>query len=341
MKKLVYAVMLLSVVLLGCTKTNNGNRTDTPQNNEENPNGQENNQNPENNENPENQEEVNPVQTCADNLVIYLSFDTDKLIDLGEGITFKENKGQAAVSSGFIGKGWTNKSGKNSTEAYSKFDVAAGSAFSKIEKVTITAWVKNSTDPACYKGGLFSLNGGMMGAKPHDFPAMNVYFDNNGTSTNEETGETEVWQQINGRFIFHDDKGNEQNLWLDTGHPAFAIYGEWFHLAVTYDMDNMVKNEETGEMEALDQVNLYVNGQQVAAHTFPYKIPFNNLVTDQTNAFYVGGWSTFIEGYSTQTWQSYWAGSMDEIRFYNKAFTPEEVASLYKEELAINLAQED
>jgi len=336
MKKVFYLVTMLSVVLLGCTKPNNGNRTDTK---------------PEDKTDPQEQKDDPPVTppepekpkvtTCEENLVLYVSFDNDNLIEKGEGLTFKENKGQAGIATGFIGKGWTNKSGKNSTEAYSKFDVAAGSVFTKIDKVTMTVWVKNSTDPACYKGGLFSLNGGMMGDKPHDFPAMNVYFDNNGTSTDEETGETQIWQQINGRFIFHDDKGNEQNLWLDTGHPAFAIYGEWFQLAVTYDKDITVKDEETGEMVAKDQVNLYVNGMQVAARTFDYKIPFSNLVTDQTNAFYIGGWSTFIEGYSTQTWQSYWAGSMDEIRFYNKALSGEEIAALYKEELAVNLAQED
>ena len=337
MKKVFYFVTLLSVALFAfsCTKPNNGNRTDTPQGNEE----QKQEQEPQK-EDPKEPEKPQ-VTTCADNLVIYFSFDNDNLIDKGEGITFKENKGQAGIATGFIGKGWTNKSGNNATEAYSKFDVAAGSAFTKIDKVTITVWVKNSTNPACYKGGLFSLNGGMMGEKPHDFPAMNVYFDNNGTSTDEETGESQIWQQINGRFIFHDENGNEQNLWLDTGHPAFAIYGEWFQLAVTYDKDITVKDEESGEMVAKDQVNLYVNGLQVAARTFDHKIPFNNLVTAQTNAFYVGGWSTFIEGYSTQSWQTYWAGTMDEIRFYNKALSADEIAALYKEELAVNLAQED
>lgn len=83
------------------------------------------------------------VKTGAENLVIHLSFDKDDLIEVGEGITFKENKGQASITTGFIGKGWTNKSGNNATEAYSKFDVAAGSAFSKIENFSMSVWIKN------------------------------------------------------------------------------------------------------------------------------------------------------------------------------------------------------
>ena len=85
---------------------------------------------------------------------------------------------------------------------------------------------------------------------------------------------------------------------------------------------------------------LYANGQLVAERAFDPNIAFNNLVTEYTNAFYVGAWSTYVEGDSTQSWQSYWAGSIDEIRMYNKALSKEEILALYKEELNINLEQE-
>lgn len=354
MKKAFCFLTALTLILFGvsCTK-NNGNRPDGGGNNQEqqdpngnggeDPNG--NGGEDPNGEDPNggNQEPEGPrVKTCDENLVLWISFDTDNLIEKGEGVTFKENKGDAQIKTGFIGKGWTNKSGVNKTQAYSKFDVAAGSVFSKLDKVTMTAWVKETTtmDNENYKGGLFSLNGGLLtNGNPHDFPAMCVYFDNTGV-VDLEDGTQEATQQVNGRFIFHDNNGVEQNLWLDTWHSAFAIYGEWFHFAVTYDKDAMVKDEDSGQMVAMDQVNLYVNGMQVAARTFDQKIPFNNLVTDATNAFYVGGWSTFIEGHSTQTWQSFWPGSLDEIRFYDKALSAEEILALYKEELAINLEQE-
>lgn len=266
------------------------------------------------------------VKTGAENLVIHLSFDKDDLLEVGEGITFKENKGQASITTGFIGKGWTNKSGNNATEAYSKFDVAAGSAFSKIENFSMSVWIKNvEANP---KGCIISLNGARMGIppseKPHDFPAFNVYFDNNGTDS--ETGER--WQQVNGRFIFHDSNRNEQNLWLDTGAPALAVYGEWFQLAVTYE-----PAAKTGY--------IYVNGEEIRELTFDPGIPFNNLVTEYTNALYIGAWSTFVEGDSVQTWQNYWPGAIDELRIFDRILTPEEVLALYKEELDINLSQDE
>ena len=105
-------------------------------------------------------------------------------------------------------------------------------------------------------------------------------------------------------------------------------------------MDTTVKDEENDQMVAKDQAKIYINGVQMAALTFDHKIPFGNLVTEACDAFYVGAWSTFVEGDSTHDWQNYWAGSIDEIRMYNKALSEEEILALYKEELNINLEQE-
>lgn len=319
MKKIFYLLAMLAVVFYGCTKTT-GNRSDSGKNNQENNEGQKNNDE-ESEQNPEPQKPT--VKTGAENLVIYISFDEENLIEKGEGITFKESKGQATIGEGFIGKGWRNKSGNNATEAYSKFDVAAGSAFTKIEDFSFSVWVKNvGANP---KGGVISLNGGRMSAdKPHDFPAFIVYFDNSG----EDSETHEKWQQVNGRFIFHDQNGNEQNLWLDTGAPALAIYDEWFHFAVTYE-------------PAAKVAHLYVNGEEIRELTFDPGIPFNNLVTEYANALYIGAWSTYVEGDSVQTWQNYWPGGIDEVRIFDRALTPDEVTELYKEELAINLDQEE
>ena len=338
MKKVLFLAAMLSLVLVGfsCTKPG-GNRTDsqTPGNNSGNE-GEDNGNGGGQNDEPEGPK----VTTCEENLVLWISFDNDNLIEKGEGVSFKENKGDAAIKTGFIGKGWTNNAKDNKASAYSKFDVAQDNLFKKIEKVTITTWLKAESDKAKIKGCPISLNGGRSGENPHDFPAMNVYFDNVGESEDSETGEKTPMQQINGRFIFHDDKGTEQNLWLDTWVLGFDYYGDWFHLAVTYDKDIEVMDEEQGAMVAKDQAKLYINGTLVKSYTFEHKIPFNNLVTEFCNAFYVGGWSSYIEGDSTQSWQSYWAGSIDEIRMYNKALSEEEVLALYKEELNINLEQE-
>ena len=291
----------------GCEK-NNENRTDSGENQ---------------NEQGENQQPPEPekpsVKTDAENLILHISFDNDNLIEVGEGVSFKENKGEAKIATGFIGKGWSNKSGDNTKEAYSKFEVGANSAFTKAQSVTFSSWVKLIEGQ---KGAIISLNGGRNGNKAHDFPAFIVYFDNSGVND-----EQIKWQQVNGRLIFHDNNGNEQNLWLDTSLDVLAQYDEWYQFAFTYD-------------SASGDVVLYKNGQEIQTKTFEHKIPFNNLVTEFADALYVGAWSTFVEGDSDQTWQSYWAGGLDEIRLYNKAFTADEMLELYREELNINLEQE-
>ncbi len=325
---------MLSLVLFGfsCTKPS-GNRTDsqTPGNKTENDDEDGKDEKDDTPEGPK-------VTTCDGNLVLWISFDNDNLIEKGEGVSFKENKGDAAIKTGFIGKGWTNNA-KNNSMAYSKFDVASANLFKKLDDMTFTVWVKNNKD--YYKGGVVSLNGGRNGDKPHDFPAFNVYLDNNNPVTIDD--QQVPAQQVNGRFIMHDDKGAEQNVWLDTNDPAFAIYDEWFQLAVTYQLNTQKpvdpENPE-GDKKTCATVMLYANGQLVAERAFDPNIAFNNLVTDYANAFYVGAWSTYVEGDSTQSWQSYWAGSIDEIRMYNKALSEEEISALYKEELNINLEQE-
>ena len=328
MKKILYLTAILATVLFGFScKKNNANRADNNQQQEE---------------GNKEQEKVT-VKTGADNLVLHISFDNDNLVEKGEGVTFKENKGDASIGTGFIGKGWTNKASNNTKEAYSKFDVASGNLFKKLQDVTFTAWVKNNKD--YYKGAIISLNGGKMSdGNPHDFPAFIVYLDNNNPV--EIDGVSTPAQQVNGRMIMHDAMGVEKNLWLDTNDPAFAVYDDWLHFAFTYEL-NVEKTfepaEEGGEAvtKTVGIVLLYANGKKVAERTFEENIPFNNLVTDACNALYVGAWSTFVEGDSEQTWQTYWAGSLDEIRMYNKALTEEEVKALYTEEVNINLDQDE
>ena len=212
---------MLSLVLVGfsCTKPG-ANRTDsqTPGNKTENDDEDGKDEKDDTPEGPK-------VTTCEENLVLWISFDNDNLIEKGEGVSFKENKGDAAIKTGFIGKGWTNNA-KNNSMAYSKFDVASANLFKKLDDMTFTVWVKNNKD--YYKGGVVSLNGGRNGDKPHDFPAFNVYLDNNNPVTIDD--QQVPAQQVNGRFIMHDANGVEQNVWLDTNDPAFAIYGEWVRL---------------------------------------------------------------------------------------------------------------
>lgn len=251
------------------------------------------------------------VKTCAENLVLHLGFEPGE--KLPTGVTFTESKGSATLDAeGYIGKGWKNTSGDNMTQAYTKYALAAQNPFKGLKDMTFTAWVKLSD--TCPKGAILSVNGSGI-----DWPAFIAYFDN----TRETEGVKE--QQVNGRVVLHDATGAEQNIWLDTYAKEFATYNKWFQFAFTYEA-------ATGAWA------LYVDGVKVKDAAFDPKLDIGGFLTGNSNAMYVGGWATFIEGASTQDWQSYFAGSIDEIRVYNKALTEQELSALRKEEVAIALS---
>ena len=264
-------------------------------------------------DNPINDPGKSLVTVAADNLVVYLPLESaEKAVSVGEGITFAQAKGSASFAEGILGNGYINTTGNNMEEAFLKFNLASANAFKSLESMTFTCWAKLKED--CSKGALLSVNGSGL-----DWPAFIAYFDN----TRENEGVKE--QQVNGRLVFHDAAGVEQNLWLDTFDAAFAKYDKWFQFAFTYEAS-------TGAWA------LYVDGIKVKDAVFDPKIPVNNLVTSSCNAMYVGGWSTFIEGQSNQDWQSYFAGSIDEIRIYNRVLSETELTTLRVEELSAAIA---
>ena len=68
-------------------------------------------------------------------------------------------------------------------------------------------------------------------------------------------------------------------------------------------------------------------------------MPFGKCIPEDATAFYVGGWSSWIESYQgAADWQSFFSGSIDEIRFFNKALSEQEIQALRKEEIAIALS---
>lgn len=257
------------------------------------------------------------VKTCAENLVLHMPLEAaDNAVKVGEGFTFAEKKGAADFGTGYIGKGYVNTAGNNS-EAYFKFNIAASNALSKLSDMTLTVWVKNNEE--FQKGGLFSVNGKLFPTQ--DWPSLVVMFDNKGTV--EETGAKT--QQVNGRIMFKLADGNESNMWLDTWDPAFAKYGNWFQFAYTY-------TASTGAWA------LYVDGVKVKDAEYGDKMAWGKCVPTDANAFYLGGWASWIETYQgAADWMSFFSGSIDELRIFNKALTEAEIQALRKEEVAIAL----
>lgn len=274
-------------------------------------------------DNPEEEKDKTPeVKTCAENLVLHMPLEAaDNAVKVGQGITFAEKKGAADFGEGYIGKGYVNTSGKND-EAYLKFNLAAANALKSLESVTFTVWVKNNEE--FQKGGLFSVNGKHFPTQ--DWPSMVALFDNKGTVKDEAGNDTGVkTQQVNGRFMFKKADESETNLWLDTWDPAFAKYDSWFQYAFTYDAT-------TGAWA------LYVDGVKVKEAEYGDKMAFGGCIPADANAFYLGGWSSLIESYKgAADWQTFFSGSIDELRIFNKALTEAEIQALRKEEVAIAL----
>lgn len=274
-----------------------------------------------NNENdPKNK--ASEVKTCAENLVAYFPLESAEQAVKAEGITFASKNGAGDFGNGQIGNGYVNTA-ENNNEAYLKFDLAADNPLSKLEDVTFTVWVKNIEE--FQKGGLFSVNGKIFPTQ--DWPSMVVLFDNKGFVKDEAGNDTDVKdQQINGRFMFKKDDGNETNMWMANWDPAFAKYGTWMQLAFTY----------VGSTGAWV---IYIDGVKIKEGEYGDTMPWGKCIPEDANAFYVGGWSSFIEKYTgAADWQCSFSGRIDEIRFYNKALSEEEIQALRREELAIALS---
>lgn len=266
--------------------------------------------------------EAQKVTVAEDALVLYLPFE-DGSVAVGEGVTFDKKVGAGEfAANGFIGKCYTNPSETNTVEAYLKYNLAATNFVKDLGSFTFSAWVNK---PETDKGAVVSINGGGT-----DWPRLIFHFDN----VNTETGA----QDFNARI---DVTVGEENpaLWPNLGDLAFSTTNKWMQVVRTYDAETSI-------------MKIYVDGVQVGADipfTFGADADGNALplgemkiATETMDALFIGAWSSWVgpaEGDAAGgDWQStYFRGSIDELRFYKRALTDEEVAQLNREERLINL----
>lgn len=264
-----------------------------------------------------NEPESTKVTVAVEDLVLHLPFE-DGSVAVGEGVTFENKYGAADFAAdGFIGKCYTNPSDTNSIEAYLKYTLADSNFVQDLGSFTFSAWVNK---PENDKGAVISLNG-----SGTDWPRLIFHFDN----VNTETGA----QDFNARI---DVTVGEENpaLWPNLGDLAFSATNKWMQVVRTYDAETSI-------------MKIYVDGVQVGADipfTFgvdaeenPLPLGAMNIATEAMDALFIGAWSSWIEQ-TGGDWQStYFRGSIDELRFYKRALTDEEVAQLNREERLINL----
>lgn len=102
---------------------------------------------------------------------------------------------------------------------------------------------------------------------------------------------------------------------------------EWVHVAFTY-------NNSTSTMA------LYANGTQLKVDTCyataDLSVKLRSLKLSKLNMtkLTIGAWPQLVSGTSSSS-MKYFAGSLDEIRFWNKGFSKEAINSLYLSELAL------
>lgn len=262
--------------------------------------------------------EATKVTVAEDALVLHLPFEDGK-VAVGEGVTFASKEGKASFVDGFIGKAYTNTSGDAKEEGYLKYNLAATNCIKSLKSFTFSAWVKR---PALGSGAIFSVNGG-----EHDWGStLHFMFDNSGVG---EDGAT--FQQVNARIdsykVGEDGARFQASMWPNIQGPEYAKVDEWFHLVRTYDA-------------ATGAWGVYADG--VLTHdgvAMDGEAPFGDLdLTSETmNALYIGGWAAIIDGVNNQGWMTYFNGSIDEVRMYNRALTAQEVGQLWQQEKLINL----
>lgn len=106
---------------------------------------------------------------------------------------------------------------------------------------------------------------------------------------------------------------------------------KYFHFVYTYD-------EATSTMAMWANGKLLNSDARWAGPAVDGKQdPMGPFVLDpKCDKLYIGAWALQVEDAekaSGKGWMGYYQGACDELRIYNKAFTADEVATLYKQEI--------
>lgn len=252
------------------------------------------------------------VDVAADNLVVYLSFDDEK-VQLGKDISFTEKKGAADLGKGARGKAYTNTGAATSSEAYFVYTLGENNPFKTLSDFTVSCWIKCPMPVADTPGtGAFlSLNGGDA--------TMGSF-----TMFREGWGGESLAMKC---YFFDAASADWKGQDLALQKEEFEV-DNWFLFAWSYD-------------SASSTMFFWSNGKKVGdSIRYAGPVPEGggeqpllgalSLKGDETK-LYIGGWATAIEG-TAQDWMGFYPGGLDELRIFNKALSEEEMLALYRAE---------
>lgn len=280
------------------------------------------------------------VTINAKNLIVYMPFDdAAKPMTIGEGLTFKGKSGKADFVKGQKGKAYSNTGNSTNSEAYLTFDIAANSPVRKMTSFTISTWVKAPLGVWNEAGD--SKAGCLLGFNQGDaaqMGALDILVENGGNADNLNM-KIYLWSACEECMKSH---WNGQSFDLNQVIPGSdpqekaiipgCTTDKYFHFVYTYDEATSTMAMWANGKLLFDSVRWAAPAPEVGEQ--PALGPF--VLDPKCDKLYIGAWALQVEDAekaSGKGWMGYYQGACDELRIYNKAFTADEVATLYKQEI--------
>ncbi|WP_413669518.1 LamG-like jellyroll fold domain-containing protein [Mucilaginibacter sp. Mucisp86] len=228
-------------------------------------------------------------------LVAYFPF-TSSLADSLTGAT-----GVATGTS--FAKGLNGNGLKGADKAYALYDTPAG--IKGLKSFTTSLWVNMPQNTAAI--GLLDLQNSQAG-DPGFWGSLAIFFDNGGSSTK-------------GVLKVHAYNKPGVSTGIDGWEGGYSVdnpWNQWINITVTFD-------------EPSSTIYVYYNGAQAGKNTVAGFAPIDwskaSKMVFGTLQFQTTPSLTISTG--AQDWAGFVTGTLDNIRFYNKALSASQVSALY------------
>lgn len=138
-------------------------------------------------------------------------------------------------------------------------------------------------------------------------------------SKNERQYRIAINSHNNVAFIWYNGLSKGDYHRVVTGTSQIYDTTSWYHLVVNY-------NGQIGSNNGLDRVELYLNGEKENTQLFMSSGPLGDI-EDGPALFSIGG---IVNSDTLACGNTQFIGKIDEVIFYNKTLTGEEVLNIYK-----------
>ncbi|QCK14904.1 LamG domain-containing protein [Mangrovivirga cuniculi] len=236
-----------------------------------------------------------------DGEVLYIPFDGE-VLDL---ITLNSGEGSnISFADGVAGQALSLNVARQAYAIFEASDNVIG-----VENFTLSFWVRPEFVDSDNSGGIDGVLGLVNFSNIERFWGNFDFFVENGSNPDAT------------RIRLHITHNSADETWITDVNDLAGFFGEWSHQVVTYDASTSI-------------FNYYVDGVLTTTATSSWGGPLNfenagpmvfGAVQFQTDP-------SLTSATGNQPWASYLTGELDEVRFFNRAFTQEEVTTLYENE---------